>query len=216
MTAEIKECSLLERTDIEYTNKTQNEKDDRFHFADLKDAVDFARIIQADNIRLTADLARVKAERDAAIEDLERIMLQGGSSTDTCAYCGNQNCYQRAGHEVCNPVWTRTQHLLKMLNCGECDRRFFCEIEPEDCDRLYHPADPSERMDVLPLVDSEKKDACPFYKGKENNKICCEPLIPDTGLSIAFSSEEQMKDYMESFCKGSYNKCLLAQEHGRM
>ena len=54
---------------------------------------------------LRADLARVTAERDAAIEDLEEIMFKGRRNIDTCEYCKNAKCYGRGGIQVCNPVW---------------------------------------------------------------------------------------------------------------
>lgn len=54
---------------------------------------------------LRADLARVTAERDAAIEDLEEIMLKGGHNIDTCHFCTNGQCYGRGGTQACEPKW---------------------------------------------------------------------------------------------------------------
>lgn len=54
---------------------------------------------------LRADLARVTAERDGAIEDLEDIMFKGRRNIDTCEYCKNAKCYARGGIQLCNPVW---------------------------------------------------------------------------------------------------------------
>lgn len=54
---------------------------------------------------LRADLARVTAERDGVIEDLEEIMFKGRRNIDTCEYCKNAKCYGRGGIQVCNPVW---------------------------------------------------------------------------------------------------------------
>ena len=54
---------------------------------------------------LRADLARVTAERDGAIEDLEEIMFKGRRNIDTCEYCKNAKCYARGGIQACNPVW---------------------------------------------------------------------------------------------------------------
>lgn len=54
---------------------------------------------------LHADLARVTAERDGAIEDLEEIMFKGRRNIDTCEYCKNAKCYARGGIQACNPVW---------------------------------------------------------------------------------------------------------------
>lgn len=54
---------------------------------------------------LRADLARVTAERDAAIEDLEEIMFKGGHNIDTCHFCTNGQCYGRGGTQACEPKW---------------------------------------------------------------------------------------------------------------
>ena len=55
--------------------------------------------------RLQADLARMTAERDAAVEDLEEIMFKGGHNIDTCHFCTNGQCYGRGGTQVCEPKW---------------------------------------------------------------------------------------------------------------
>lgn len=54
---------------------------------------------------LRAELARVTAERDAAIEDLEEIMFKGGHNIDTCHFCTNGQCYGRGGTQACEPKW---------------------------------------------------------------------------------------------------------------
>ena len=54
---------------------------------------------------LRADLARMTAERDAAVEDLEEIMFKGGHNIDTCHFCINGQCYGRGGTQVCEPKW---------------------------------------------------------------------------------------------------------------
>lgn len=54
---------------------------------------------------LRAELARVTAERDGAIEDLEEIMFKGGHNIDTCHFCTNGQCYGRGGTQACEPKW---------------------------------------------------------------------------------------------------------------
>ena len=54
---------------------------------------------------LRAELEQVKAERDAAISDLETIMAYGGGNLDTCQYCKNGQCYARGGTKLCLPQW---------------------------------------------------------------------------------------------------------------
>ena len=58
---------------------------------------------------LHADLARVMAERDAAVSDLETIMAYGGGNLDTCQFCKNSQCYARGGTKLCLPEWRGPQ-----------------------------------------------------------------------------------------------------------
>lgn len=58
---------------------------------------------------LRADLARVTAERDAAVSDLETIMAYGGGNLDTCQFCKNSQCYARGGTKLCFPEWRGPQ-----------------------------------------------------------------------------------------------------------
>ena len=55
--------------------------------------------------KLRAELEQVKAERDAAVSDLETIMAYGGGNLDTCQYCKNGQCYARGGTKLCLPKW---------------------------------------------------------------------------------------------------------------
>ena len=61
--------------------------------------------LEAENEELRADLEQAKAERDAAISDLETIMAYGGGNLDTCQYCKNGQCYVRGGTKSCLPKW---------------------------------------------------------------------------------------------------------------
>ena len=61
--------------------------------------------LEAENEKLRADLEQAKAERDAAISDLETIMAYGGGNLDTCQYCKNGQCYARGGTKLCLPQW---------------------------------------------------------------------------------------------------------------
>ena len=63
-------------------------------FADQEDVLDnAATAIET----LRVDLARVTAERDAAVK--------GGHNIDTCHFCTNGQCYGRGGTQVCEPKW---------------------------------------------------------------------------------------------------------------
>ena len=59
----------------------------------------------AKNKKLRADLARVTAERDAAVWDLETTMAHVNPIFDTCGFCKNAQCYARGGIEFCHPEW---------------------------------------------------------------------------------------------------------------
>ena len=54
---------------------------------------------------LRADLARVTAERDGAVHDLEEIMFKGGHNIDTCHFCTSGQCYGRGGTQACEPKY---------------------------------------------------------------------------------------------------------------
>ena len=71
---------------------------DRYIKRDLQDAA-----IAIETLR--ADLARVTAERDGAVHDLEEIMFKGGHNIDTCHFCTNGQCYGRGGTQCCEPKW---------------------------------------------------------------------------------------------------------------
>ena len=56
--------------------------------------------------QLREELARVTAERDAAVSDLENIMAY---NSDTCQSCKNNKCYVRGGTKPCLPKWRGPQ-----------------------------------------------------------------------------------------------------------
>ena len=60
---------------------------------------------EKDRDAVLAELEQAKAERDAAISDLETIMAYGGGNLDTCQYCKNGQCYARGGTKLCLPQW---------------------------------------------------------------------------------------------------------------
>ena len=70
----------------------------------IKGFLEFGEMSE-ENERLWAELEQAKAERDAAISDLETIMAYGGGNLDTCQYCKNGQCYARGGTKLCLPQW---------------------------------------------------------------------------------------------------------------
>ncbi len=76
-----------------------------YHSGLFDEAATALSTLQAENEKLRAELEQVKAERDAAISDLETIMAYGGGNLDTCQYCKNGQCYARGGTKLCLPKW---------------------------------------------------------------------------------------------------------------
>jgi len=75
-------------------------------FADAcMDAATALSTLQTENEKLRDELEKVKAERDAAVSDLETVMAYGGGNLDTCTFCKNGQCYGRGGTKLCNPEW---------------------------------------------------------------------------------------------------------------
>lgn len=52
---------------------------------------------------------------------------------------------------------------------------------------------------------------CPYYKFEDKQKIFCEGVQDGTALHLAFDTPSNLKEYKGNFCKGCYNKCLVAQ-----
>lgn len=76
----------------------------------MSEAVDFARTINSENVRLKAELEKVNAERDAAVADLK------ASTNSSCVLCkwfdGNNHC---TAEEPCGPndnwEWRGADHV---------------------------------------------------------------------------------------------------------
>lgn len=71
-------------------------------------AIESFSTLQTENAKLQAELEKVKAERDAAVSDLETIMSYAGN-LDTCQFCKNVKCYKRGGTHPCLPKWRGPQ-----------------------------------------------------------------------------------------------------------
>lgn len=52
---------------------------------------------------------------------------------------------------------------------------------------------------------------CPYYRREERQKILCEGVQDGTSIHLVFGSVPSMKGYTKCFCKGDYNRCLLAK-----
>ena len=80
-----------------------------YHSGLLDESATALYALQVENEKLRAELEQVKAERDAAVSDMETIMAYGGGNLDTCQYCKNGQCYARGGTKLCLPEWRGPQ-----------------------------------------------------------------------------------------------------------
>ena len=58
--------------------------------------------LRAENKQLRVDLARVTAERDSAVSDIETVLAYG---VENCELCANSQCHLRGGTKPCLPKW---------------------------------------------------------------------------------------------------------------
>jgi hypothetical protein len=56
---------------------------------------------------------------------------------------------------------------------------------------------------------------CPYYKGEEKQMIFCEGVQEGSAIHLAFDTNPNLKEYKDHFCKGRYNKCLVAEAMNR-
>ena len=52
---------------------------------------------------------------------------------------------------------------------------------------------------------------CPFYHFYERHKICCEGVIENSSIHLAFASPEARREYEKKFCDVEYRKCPVAK-----
>lgn len=73
--------------------------------AEKEDSKEAIQALAEENRDLKKRLEKVKAERDAAVSDLETVTAYGGGNLDTCQFCKNAQCYARGGAKPCLPQW---------------------------------------------------------------------------------------------------------------
>ena len=56
---------------------------------------------------------------------------------------------------------------------------------------------------------------CPYYKGEEKQMIFCEGVQEGSAIHLAFDTNSNLRDYKNHYCRGCYNKCLLAGMQNR-
>ena len=56
---------------------------------------------------------------------------------------------------------------------------------------------------------------CPYYKGEDKQVLFCEGVQEGTKLHLAFDTVPNIKEYKKQFCKGCYNRCIVADAMNR-
>ena len=51
---------------------------------------------------------------------------------------------------------------------------------------------------------------CPYYKGEEAQKICCEGVQDGSSIHLAFDTKPNLRQYKTQLCKGAWGKCFIA------
>lgn len=68
-------------------------------------------LIVSESMKLESQLRQVTAERDAAVNDIESVMMYNPNFPDTCQFCKNVKCQARGGTEPCIPKWRGIQEV---------------------------------------------------------------------------------------------------------
>ena len=109
------------------------------------EALDYARTIQAEGVRLKVELEMVKAELDAALADLNEVrpctLCAYRRTTKMCRTCMGEAWKWRGvkGNNVPGKSATDTAELdsmaayLKKLGCEACKHRY-CDVYAEPCE----------------------------------------------------------------------------------
>lgn len=80
------------------------------------DCSDFEQIMVDSAVAITElmeILAKVTAERDAAVSDIESVMAYDPNFPDTCQFCKNVQCQARGGTKPCLPKWRGIEEVQK-------------------------------------------------------------------------------------------------------
>lgn len=56
---------------------------------------------------------------------------------------------------------------------------------------------------------------CPYYKFEDKQIVFCEGVQEGSAIHLAFDTSSSLKAYKNHFCKGCYNKCLIADMQNR-
>lgn len=52
---------------------------------------------------------------------------------------------------------------------------------------------------------------CPFFHYYDSHKLCCEGVIKNSSIHLAFASPTSRREYMKSRCYENYKKCPIAK-----
>lgn len=52
---------------------------------------------------------------------------------------------------------------------------------------------------------------CPFFHYYDGCKMCCEGVVKNSSIHLAFASPTERRKYMKSICYFNHYDCLVAQ-----
>lgn len=60
---------------------------------------------------------------------------------------------------------------------------------------------------------ADKDAVCPFYRWQDNHKICCEGIIDNSTIHLAFASPADRQQQVEERCNSmeGYPKCPVSK-----
>ena len=64
-------------------------------------------------------------------------------------------------------------------NCGECSRRWYCEINPDDCDEWPDPVPMTNAQKIRSMSDEELAKML-WETGRNYRSVCADPAVDYT------------------------------------
>ena len=61
-------------------------------------------------------------------------------------------------------------------NCGECDRRYACDIDPDKCDEWPDPVPMTNADRIRAMSDEELADML-WKTGRNYRAVCADPVV---------------------------------------
>ena len=68
----------------------------------------------------------------------------------------------------------------------------------------------TERMIIMSeLIKDHKLVKCPFFKGQDMQKLCCEGIQPNSSIILSFSNKNERDLYRTHYCQQHFRLCKV-------